>query len=1036
MMKRMLLLMVPLFMVPLGLVAQNFTVKGNVKDATGEPVVGATVTVVQHTNVGALSDMNGAFTISVPDDSKELDVRCMGFGTQRVAIRKGVTLNVVLEEEDATLGEVVVTALGIKREKKALGYAMDEVKGDVLVEAREHNLANALTGKVAGLQVTRSSNGPGSSSKITLRGNSSVTGLNQPLIVVDGTPMDNFTGASNNDFWNPSADMGNGLSDINPDDIESMSVLKGASAAALYGSRAGNGVILITTKKGSQQKGLGLTISGSVLAETLYMTPDRQTTFGQGSLGVFNSGTDYSWGEAITGQTYQRWDGTDGQMKYYDNLNNYFGTGTELQENVTLSQQYGKTSIYVSGTNLDTKSMTPGAKLGRTNLMLRGVTQFGKGDRWTFDGKVQYIRAKANNRPISGNNTRNSALSMYTFPTTVDVTEFKNPTDEFGNMRWYNATGSNPYWMADYNCNEDTRDRFLMTGLLKYQILDWLSAEIRGGADMYTNETSSRVYAGNPNLNTAYSTGMNHFSETNFSFLVNAQKDNLFGKVGGMINFGGNLMDRKSSGLSSSTSNLVVANKFSVNNGNSTPSVGESFSHKKINSLYGTFQVNYDAWLFLEATLRNDWTSTLSKENRSFMYPSVSASYVFSDMIDRIGGVKPKWLTFGKVRASFAEVGNDLDPYQLYNLYGTGTNSYSGMAAWTGNTMYDPNVKNELIKSWEVGLEMRFLNNRLGFDFAWYKTNATNQLLNLPINSLTGYSYKKINAGDIQNAGIEFTIDAVPVKTKDFTWNISANIAHNENKIIDLYGDLQTYSLGGYDNLQVVAVKGGNYGEIWGTKFKTVTDESSPYYGKKILTSDGLPQGTSEKEKIGDQQAVLTAGLTNTFTYKGWTLSALIDGRFGGDIFSGTLQAMQLAGTAACTAPGGNRDEFVVDGVYVDGNGDYQVNTTAVSQEKYWQAVATSSGNLGIGEANLYSATNVRLRNVSLSYNFPAKMLAKTIFQSIKLGFTVTNVCMIWSDMGGLDPESVYATSTNATGFEYAGLPTTRNYIFNVSLGF
>jgi len=1034
--KKMLCLLVPLLLAPLGLSAQNVTVKGSVKDATGEPVIGASVKVVQHPNVGVITDTEGMFSIDVPRDSRELEFSYVGMAPQRVRIVRGTAMNVVLEEDTEVLEEVVITALGIKREKKALGYAMEEVKGDIILEARENNVANALQGKVAGLQITRSGNGPGASSKIVLRGNNSVTGLNQPLIVVDGTPMDNFTGASNNDFWNPSADMGNGLSDINPDDIESMSVLKGASAAALYGSRAGNGVILITTKRGARQKGLGLTISATAQAETLFMRPDMQTRFGQGTLGEYHSGEGGSWGPAIEGQAYKRWDDADATMRYFDNLGGYFGRGSEVQENVTLSQQYGGTSLYVSGTNLDTRSMTPGATLARTNLMLRGVTAFGNDERWTFDGKVQYIRAKADNRPISGNNARNSALSMYTFPTSLDITEFANPLDADGKMYWWSPSGSNPYWMAKYNRNQDLRDRFLMTGLLRYQVLDWLSAEVRGGTDMYTSETSSRVYAGNPNLPTAYSTGISHFFENNFSFLLTAQRDHVVGDLGGAVTFGGNLMHTKKSGLSASATNLVIPDKFSVNNGDKTPSVDESFSQKKINSLYGTVQLNYGGWIFLDATLRNDWTSTLSAANRSFMYPSLSASYVFTDMLERLTGTRPDWLSFGKIRASYAEVGNDMSPYQLYNLYSTGTSPYAGMTASTGDTKYDANVKNELIKSWEVGAEVRFLDGRIGLDFAWYKTNATNQLLDLPINSISGYSKMKINAGDIQNEGVEFSVNLVPVRARHFQWVIDANIAHNRNKIIDLYGDLQYYSLGGYDNLSVYAVKGGNYGEIWGTKFRTVTDEDSPYFGRKLLTSDGLPQGTGEKEKIGDQQAKFTAGLTNTFTYKGWTLSALIDGRFGGQIFSGTMQAMQRAGTHACTAPDGKREEFLVDGVIQTDEG-YIENTKKVTQEKYWGAITSSSGNLGIGEVNLYDATNVRLRNLSLAYSVPAKFFSRnSLFQSVKAGVTVTNVCMLYASMGGLDPESVYATSTNATGFEYAGLPTTRNFIFNVSLGF
>ena len=1013
---------------------QNQSCSGLVVDNTGEPIVGATVQV-KDTKNATVTDVDGHFALSGVKSGSVVVVSYVGYATKEVTYA-GQALNVVLEEDNATLNEVVVTALGIQREKKALGYAMQEVKGDVILNAHENNIANALSGKVAGVQITRSSNGPAGSSKITLRGNNSVTGLNQPLIVVDGTPIDNFTGASNNDFWNPTADMGNGLGDINPDDIESMSVLKGASAAALYGSRAGNGVILITTKKGTKQKGLGITVSGTVIAESMFMKPDRQTVFGQGTLDTYSSGSGLSWGEKITGQEYKRWDDGISHMRYFDSLDNYFGTGTELQENVTLSQMYGKTSIYASGTNMHDKSMTPGAELSRLNFMLRGVTSFGKGDRWTFDGKVQYVRSNAKNRPISGNNATNSALSLYTFPTSLDITEFEQAADELGIMTWWNPDGSNPYWLAKYKLNEDKRDRFIMTASLKYKVLDWLTAEVRGGTDMYTNETTARTHAGNKNVTTAYSFGMNHFYENNFSFLLSAQKDNLLGKWGAAATLGGNLMEQKRTGTSASATNLVVKNLFSVNNGEKTPGVSETYSHKKINSIYGTLQFNYDGWLFLDGTFRNDWTSTLAKENRSFFYPSVSVSYVFSDMLAKMGKPLPSWFTFGKLRASFAEVGNDMDPYQLYNLYSVGADIYGGLTATGDKTKYDPTVKNELIKSWEVGLDLRFFDNRLGLDFAWYKSNATNQLLNLPINSMSGFDFMKINAGNIQNSGVEIQLSAVPVRTKDFEWSLLYNFAKNNNKIIDFYEDVQRYKLGGYDNLSVYAVTGGNYGEIWGTKFSRVTDESSEYYGQLLLTSDGLPQGTSKEEKIGDQQASCTMGLTNTFTYKNWTLSFLIDGRFGGDIFSGTMQAMELAGTAAKTVVNGSRDKFVLDGVVSDGAGGYTKNTSEITPEKYWTAVASSSGNLGIGEANIYSATNIRLRNISLSYSVPYKYLQKTVLQSVKVGLSVNNVWMLKSSMCGLDPESVFATSTNATGFEYAGLPTTRSFIFNVSLGF
>lgn len=947
-------------------------------------------------------------------------------------------ITVTLLEDSQAIGEVVVTALGISREKKTLGYAIQEVKGESLVEAREINIANALTGKIAGVQIIRSSNGPGSSSKIQLRGNNSLTGLNQPLIVVDGIPMDNFVGAANNDFWNPSADMGNGLQDINPEDVESMSVLKGASAAALYGSRAGNGVILITTKKGRENPGLGITVGGTVSATTRFMRPDHQTLFGQGSRGVYSALSGSSWGELITGQEYERWDGTTGHMRYYDNLDNYLDTGVNLQGNVTFQQQYNKTSIYSSLTRMNDDSMNPGAELRRTNLMLRGTTYFGKDDRWSFDAKVQYIRARANNRPLSGHDSNNPSMMMYTFPTSLDITEFRNPLDADGNMYWYTNSGHNPYWLSRYSTNEDTRDRFLMNASIKYRFTDWLDAELRAGTDMYFTETTSHIYAGNPNLrhgHGAYSVGESRFFENNYSFLVSAKKDNIFGEWGGALTFGGNLMERQSRGVSSDVAELVVPNVFNLNNGTSKPSVSESYSHRKMNSLYGTAQVNYGGWIFLDATFRNDWTSTLAKANRSFFYPSVSLSWVLSDMINKYGNM-PRWFSYAKVRASYAQVGNDMDPYQLYNTYNLSTDPFGNTTAASGSTLFNADVKNELIKSWEAGFEVRFFDNRLGLDVAYYKSNATNQLINLPLNNLSGYGSKKINAGDIQNEGIEVMLNATPVRSENFTWNTNFNIAHNSNKIIKLADGVEKYSLGGYDNVQIYAEVGGNYGEIYGTKFLRVDDEKSPYYGQLLLDASGLPQGTGSM-KLGTQQADVNLGWTNNFQWKNLSFSFQIDARIGGKFFSGTQLNMQSAGTAAATVKDGKREDFILPGAVTGADGTLSANTNKISMQDYWSAVTGRSGNLGITEANLYNATNIRLRNISLNYSLPKHLLARTrVFQSIKLGFSVTNVCMIKSYANGVDPESVYATSTNATGFEYGSAPTSRCYVFNISLGF
>lgn len=1014
----------------------KITTQGTVVDAQGEPLIGVSILEVGTTN-GTITDIDGKFTLQVTSGAT-LELSYIGYKTQQLKAVSDLG-TIQMSDDTEVLQEVVVTALGIKREKKALGYAMQEVKGESLVEARETNLANALSGKISGVQIIRSSNGPGGSSKIQLRGANSVTGTNQPLIVVDGVPMDNFTGASNNDIDNPSMDMGNGLSDINPEDIESMSVLKGASAAALYGSRAGNGVILITTKKGKENPGLGVTISASVSAETLFMLPKRQTSFGQGENGVYDATNGNSWGPAITGQEYTKWDGSTGIMQAYDNVKNYFDTGINFTESISFSQMFGKTAIYTSLNRMDDASKIPGSELHRTNLTLRASSSFGKDDRWSVDAKVQYINSLANNRPQGGSRDANAFYTVFNLPTTIDIRDFSSPLkDEYGNMTWWNRSGVNPYWLKEYNPNKDSRNRFLMNGSLKYKITEWLDAEIRGGSDMYFTERDDKLYAGSTinDGDSRYTMGEQKFYENNFSFLISGHKDHIFGNWGGNFSFGGNLMERKSTGVEVSMGKLTAPDLFSLNNGPKDQlGITEFYSHKKINSLYGTLGINYDGWAFLDATFRNDWSSALSKKNRSFFYPSVSVSWVISDMVNKIGKTMPEWFTYAKVRASFAQVGNDMDPYQLYDTYTI--SSIGGQpTADQGKIKYDADVRSELITSWEVGTELKFFNNRFGIDFAWYKTNAKRQLMNIPMNNLSGYESMKINAGNIQNAGIELMLNARPVETKDFSWDTQLNISRNKSKIIELLPGQpgMRYSLGGSDALQIYAVAGGVYGEIWGTKYQRVEDVNSPYYGQLLLSDSGLPQATSERYKIGEQQPDMMAGWTNSFTYKNFGFSFLIDGRFGGDIFSFTNLELQSSGIAEVTAPGGKRDDIVVPGVIRQSDGSYAQNQTPVSLQKYYQALGT--GRAGISEAYIYDATNIRLRNVSLTYSFPSSLLKKTPIQRLKLGVSVNNVWMIKSNLNGIDPESVYATSTNATGMENASAPTSRTYLFNVTLGF
>lgn len=1016
--------------------SQTNTCTGIVKDGIGETVIGASV-VVKGTTNGTITRLDGDFSLNNVKKGDVIQISFIGYQTLEI-VWDGNPINAVLQDDTQKLQEVVVTALGIKREKKALGYAMQEVKGESLLAARESNLANALTGKVSGVQIIRSSNGPGGSSKIQLRGANSVTGLNQPLIVVDGIPMDNFTGATNNDIDNPTFDMGNGLSDINAEDIESMSVLKGASAAALYGSRAGNGVILITTKKGTKKKGLGITISSSVSAETTFMLPKRQSSFGQGENGIFNASNQSSWGPEIVGQEFDKWNNTKGTMQAYDNVSNFFNTGKNFTENVSFSQQFDKTSVYTSINRMDDASMIPGAKLNRTNLTLRAASTFGNDDRWSLDAKVQYINTEAKNRPIGGSRGNNAFYTIFNMPTTIDVRDFVDPVRNVaGEMIWWSKDGMNPYWTKDYNPNKDIRNRFLLNGSLKYKFTDWLDAEIKAGSDMYFTEGEEKLYTGSAlnNSNSRYSTSENKFYENNFSFLISGHKDALLGKFGGNFTLGGNLMERRSSGLEMAQGKLTAPNLFSLANGSKSDlTIKEPYTHKKINSLYGTLGVNYDGWAFIDATFRNDWSSAMEKKNRSFFYPSLSLSWVISDMVNKIDKQMPEWFTFAKVRASFAQVGNDMDAYQLYNTYTIDSDVNGNTTAGQGKTKYDADVRSELITSWEAGAELKFFNNRLGIDFAWYKTNARRQLMNIPLNNLSGFESMKVNAGNIQNTGIELMLNARPIETAQFIWDTQLNFSQNKSKIIELLPGKpgMRYGLGGSDALQIYAVAGGSYGEIWGTKYQRV--EEGEFAGELLLTDTGLPQATSDKYKIGEQQPDFLLGWTNTFQYKNFTLSFLIDGRFGGDIFSFTNLNLQRSGIAEVTAPGGRREDILVTGVVKNANGNYKVNDQKVTAEKYYKALAT--GRAGISEAFLYDATNIRLRNISLNYSFPAFMLKNTPFQQIKLGVSVNNVWMITSHLNGIDPESVYATSTNASGLENSSAPTSRAYLFNVTLAF
>jgi hypothetical protein len=506
--------------------------------------------------------------------------------------------------------------------------------------------------------------------------------------------------------------------------------------------------------------------------------------------------------------------------------------------------------------------------------------------------------------------------------------------------------------------------------------------------------------------------------------------------MGGALSLFGQIMKQKSTGLDANAGNLEVPNLFYIQNSISNPVVNQSLATKQINSLYANGEINYDNYWFINFTGRNDWSSTLGNNNRSFFYPSVSTSLVISDMITKNGGQLPSWLSFAKVRGSYAQVGNDLSSFQLYNVFNIGKDPNGNTTAGMPNTKFNPDILSELIKTIEFGFDARFFQSRMGIDFAWYKNNATNQIINIPADPFSGYEFEKINAGNIQNSGIEVVLDGRIFDNREgFSWTSSINFSNNRNKIIDLSAASDIYPLGSYDNVAVRAVKGSLYGDIYGTKFLRVEDANSEYNGQLILNGNGLPQASSGMVKLGNQAPKALVGWTNSFAFKNFGLSFLIDGRFGGEFYSGTNLNLQVNGSAAVTAPNGQRDKFLVDGVVTSGTG-YAKNTVETTQQLYWNQVGTTSGNFGIGEANVYDATNIRLRNLSLSYNFPSTILKNSIIQRAKISVTANNVWMIKSHANGVDPESVFAINSNATGFENFSTPTSRSFFFNVTLGF
>jgi len=1017
--------------------AQQFTVSGTVLAADSQkPLPGVNIIEVG-TQRGTTTNEDGKFKLKVSSSEASLSFTFVGFTSKTIKINGRSQITVSLSPGTKELQDVVVTALAINRQAKSLGYSVSQVDSKDFDAATETNAANLLQGQVAGVNVSPTSGGPGSSSRVTIRGASSLAGNNQPLYVVDGIPIDN-TNIGSSGMWG-GYDGGDGISQINPDDIKSISVLKGASAAALYGTRARDGVIQITTKSGKGlSQGTVVNFSSTVtLEDALTGFTDYQNKYGQGQLGqkprtqgeALATGLD-SWGAPLDGSQVIMLDGK--KHPYVDQgnqLDNFYRTGVADKNSLSLSGGNKNSSYYFSTTYQNSESIVPNSGLKKASLTLRGTHAFGN---LHADVKANYIRQKMNNRPWLSDSPGNANFSVAVLPPNISTKMLKDnymtADGKEGVYQNANTFVNNPYWVVNQFSTDDQKDRLIGYVKLDYDLTDWATLTGRAGLDWYTLRRTSLTPWG-----TAYRPN-GDFTEDEYRVLesttdiilkLDKQLTDAFSVQG---TFGGSVNYHKNETVGISGSNFKVPKLRTISNmANISPIY--DFSEKQINSVYGSVDFSFDDYWFLTLTGRNDWSSTLPKENNSFFYPSVSTSFVFSEAFS---SAMPSWLSFGKLRASWAEVGSDTDPYQLNLTYNILSFTHQGqsLASVSQDAIPLANLKPTLTDEFEVGFNLSFLDERLGINFSWYNRHTTNQILSTTVSNTTGFGSRVINAGRLNNRGIEILLKGTPVSTNNASWNTSINFARNKSKVAALAGDQKTLILGESrtQNAFITATVGHPYGTIRGYKY--VRDDQG-----NIVMKNGLPVQSSEQSILGKGTPDWTAGWNNMISYKNISLNFLVDIHWGAQLYSGTnaeaytagLHKNTLVGRAGCDKQGTPYSPcYVADGVDVNGG----PNKTAVVPSAYYGHIESN-----ITEQFVYDANFVKLRQLQLSYQLPQSLVAKTPIRSAKISATGRNLFYIYNSVPNVDPESAINRG-NAQGLELAGVPGARSFGLSVNLSF
>ena len=987
---------------------QKKEISGIVKDAKGLTMPGVSV-VIKGTTLGTITDADGKFAIKIPVDAQSLIFSFIGMKTQEIVIGAKSVINITMVEEKIAVDEVVVTALGIVKSKKTLTYATQQINMDGLTTVKDISLGNALAGKIAGVSVTSSTGASGVSGdpRIIIRGDRSINGNNQPLIVVDGIPY---------------SSSGGGLSSINPDDVQSMNVLKGPAASALYGSSANNGVIVVTTKKGKSGEPR-IEVNSTTMFDMPYLYPEMQNVYGQGMNGSYQANSELSsWGPKMTGQTVTDWTGKQSTLDPQpNNLKDFFKTGYNLTNNFSYSTGNERSTIYFSYSNTAAKGILADNKMQRNNFNLRLTTELVKNLKMDF--KITYFNQELQDRPVTGDDLFSPMCQLIRMPRSIRTADIKQSSyyDQTGALRqntWAPTSTAiiNPYWSKDGYEAPSTSNSVNTMMLLKYDFTNWLYLQVRGVMSTSSGDSEERKYWDTANVNSGkgdYTTSFGKGKLMNGDVLLGFNKD-ILKNLNFNATMGAEIKDSRGRSLSSNAGGLSNENKFAINFAQRlTVSGGDSRVQKQ--SVYGMAQMGYHNYLYLDVTARNDWSSTLP-EPFDYFYPSIGLTGIISDMVKL-----PDLFTFVKVRGSYAEVGNDAGYAMIFQTYGRSANGPAGQVYPQGTKM-PVNLIPEKTKSWEVGGELRFLENRLGIDFTWYKSNTYNQLLNATSPPTSGYSSSWINCGNIRNTGIEVMLSATPIKTTNLNWKFDVNFHRNKNKIIELSKTLSKYQIAS-PNLSVGetwAINGRPFGEVFTRGFVRNTN------GQILVDALGMPRVMPNFDLyLGNFNYDWQSSINNTLQYKKWYLSFLIDLNYGG-VRQSSTEAQMMASGSSIESLNGREGGFIYPGVNDDGT----ANTKIITAQAFGQSTGGRISN-GAGEPYNHAATNSRLREFSFGYDFPIR---SSLIKQLKISAVGRNLFYIYNGCNWFDPDVTYDPNTNGQGAENAFLPGTRTLGFNIKL--